>query len=151
MMIGIAHTTNRGRVARSAALAGVLFVVAVLAQWASSTSAQATQWTTHLNGSCTQDLQQQADGCPFCNRRHVRIMYADSTYLVGDAHYDDTVWCGGPAHKASTFDGPENDLVTAWRSHGGSANYGWWGNTRHMQQCDGSYTWSSGYPAFMSP
>jgi hypothetical protein len=65
-----------------------------------------------------------------------------------------TVLCGSPplpAHKASEFDQPENTLVGAWRKNGGTGTYEFWGNTRHMKQCDGSYTWSNGYPAFMSP
>jgi hypothetical protein len=54
------------------------------------------QYTVHPDGSCDRDLAQRADDCRFCNRNHVRVLHGNSSYLVGDAHHDFTVWCGGP-------------------------------------------------------
>ncbi len=106
------------------------------------------QYTVHPNATCSRDLAQRADDCRFCNRNHVRVLYGDSSELVGDAHHDFTVWCGGPAHIASSFDSPENLIVSFWRKHA-VVQYGNWGNTRTMIECDGSHVRSSGYPAFL--
>lgn len=105
------------------------------------------QYTVHPGGGCDRDLAQRADDCRFCNRNHVRVLYGNSSYLVGDAHHDSTVWCGGPAHISSSFDSAENVIVSFWRKHA-SAGYHWWGDTRTIIQCNGFHVRSSGYPAF---
>lgn len=120
-------------------------------------------------GGCWRDDTERASGCAICNRDHVRLFYtlthpndtsgnfaARNLYVVGDAHHDqdEGFWTGctgaGLAgHIASTFDGARDRLAAFWRRHA-PVHYHYWGNTRRMKQCDGSYTHSDGRTLYAS-
>lgn len=109
-----------------------------------------------LSGACRRDSAQRADGCAACDRNHVRLFSttsrANRTYIVGDAHHDQTVISpgsncpvGGAGHVASDFNGPREDIQKFWSAHNERTYYRYWGNTRPLKQCDDSFAHSNGY------
>ena len=76
-------------------------------------------------------------------------------YVAGDAHHDKVIvghGCkkalGHAGHIADTFDVAREQIVEYWPEYT-PKKYRFWGNTRRMRQCNGSYTGSDGYVVYL--
>lgn len=106
-----------------------------------------TKQTNISHGTCYYMGTQRASASKYLSRWHVRFFYAHDEqgiyYTVGDAHYDQTVWCGH-AVPPSGFDNARNYIRDGMSV--GHAVYGpwWWGNTQPIKQCNGDRPFSDG-------
>ncbi|HEX7297657.1 MAG TPA: hypothetical protein VF257_01540 [Solirubrobacteraceae bacterium] len=109
-------------------------------------------------GGCFRDDRQAATGNPISTRYHVRLFATanarGSVYVAGDAHHHKVIvghGCkkalGHAGHIADSFDVPRGRIVSNWPAS--APKYRFWGNTRRMRQCNGSYTGSDGYVAYL--
>lgn len=106
---------------------------------------------------CYRDDTERATHNPLIDRDHTRLFStarSSNIYVVGDAHHDHDrsaftgchtgVFAG---HIASSFNSTRNKISNLWPA---AKKHKYWGNTRRMKQCDGSFTASDGWVTYMA-